>query len=137
MGALVSACSDEADGSDARGGATVTSSSPNSGTGTSTMPDATAEPRADMTSVIVSLAGDWSPEADLPAPEDVTRQRAQIAALQQDVMEMLRGTQFVMVRLYEITPQMALQVDAAALERLRQSKLVAAVDADTPDPATG
>jgi hypothetical protein len=87
--------------------------------------------------VIVDLAVDWRPEAELGSDEEVAEQRAAIRATQDAVVEMLTDTQFEIVALYEATPQMALRVDTPALELLRASDLVSQVTEDVPAAPTG
>ena len=100
-------------------------------------PNATRSVTGEMKTVIVDLAIPWEPEAELASAEAVAGQRAEIAAIQGEVLQLLEGTQFVSLRLYEITPQMALAVDATALDRLHDSELVAGVAEDVPDPSSG
>ena len=82
--------------------------------------------------VIVDLAVAWNPEDGLSDEE-----MADIAEAQQEVLRLLEGTSFRVIRLYEITPQMALAVDDEGLKRLETSDLVAQIAPNTLDPATG
>lgn len=85
-----------------------------------------------MAEVIVDLAVAWDPEDGLSDEE-----RADIAEAQQEVLRLLEGTSFSVIRLYEITPQMALAVDDEGLKRLETSDLVASVAPNVLDPPTG
>lgn len=85
-----------------------------------------------VTEVIVDLAVAWSPEDGLSDEE-----MADIAEAQQEVVHLLEGTTFRVIRLYEITPQMALAVDGEGLKRLEASDLVAQIAPNTLDAPTG
>jgi predicted small secreted protein len=98
-----------------------------------TEPPATIAPGAKgMAEVIVDLVVVWSPEDGLSDEE-----RSAIADAQQEVLSLLEGTNFRVIRLFEITPQMALAVDDVGLKRLEASELVAQVSPNALDPATG
>lgn len=83
--------------------------------------------------VIVTLAIAYTPEGKLSGPDDVRRQRAEIASAQQRLIEELKPVHAKVNTQYERTPQLALEVDEAALRRLFASQLVASVQQDTPD----
>ena len=85
-----------------------------------------------MAEVIVDLAVAWNPEDGLSDEE-----LADIAGAQQEVLHLLEGTSFSVIRLYEFTPQMALAVDDEGLKRLETSDLVASVAPNVLDPPTG
>jgi hypothetical protein len=85
-----------------------------------------------MAEVIVDLAVAWSPEDGLSDEE-----RSAFADAQQEVLRLLEGTNFRVIRLFEITPQMALAVDDEGLNRLEASELVAQVSPNALDPPTG
>ncbi len=85
-----------------------------------------------MAEVIVDLAVAWNPEDGLSDEE-----LADIAGAQQEVLHLLEGTSFSVIRLYETTPQMALAVDDEGLKRLETSDLVASVAPNVLDPPTG
>jgi hypothetical protein len=94
---------------------------------------ATIAPGAEgMAEVIVDLAVAWSPEDGLSDEE-----RSAFADAQQEVLRLLEGTNFRVIRLFEITPQMALAVDDEGLNRLEASELVAQVSPNALDPPTG
>lgn len=104
-------------------------------TSTTTVPSSTEEPHR-LTEIIVTLEMPWQPEANL-SPEEVAAQRAAIADIQQQLLELLDGTQFEVRQRYELTAQLALAVDDEALARIEASDLVAGSTEDTPDPAGG
>jgi len=108
---------------------TVTTASPT----TTSAPASTLEPQPLM-DIVVTLEVPWRPEPDLDE-EQIAAQRAAIADIQQQLIDLLDGTRFEVVQRYEVTPQLALAVDEAALERINASGLVAAATEDTPDPA--
>jgi hypothetical protein len=82
--------------------------------------------------VIVNLAIAWSPE-DGVSDEEL----ASLGKAQQEVLRLLDGTSFRVIRLYEITPQMALAVDGEGLKRLETSALIAQVSPNVLDAPTG
>jgi hypothetical protein len=146
----LAACGEADEGSDA----TVTSRAPSAsttspvaedGAGTTTAdatttsvpvgaesPGTTGSGDERMAEVIVDLAVAWNPEDGLSDEE-----LAEIAGAQQEVLHLLEGTSFSVIRLYEITPQMALAVDDEGLKRLETSDLVASVAPNVLDPPTG
>ena len=85
-----------------------------------------------MAEVIVDLAVAWNPEDGLSDEE-----MADIAEAQQEVLRLLEGTSFRVIRLYELTPQMALAVDDEGLKRLETLDLVAQISPNILDPPTG
>lgn len=84
--------------------------------------------------LIVTLAVEWQPEANL-TEDEVAAQRDRIASAQQEVVGLLEGTSFEVVRLFVETPQLALAVDAEARARLEASELIGGVVDDVPEPA--
>ena len=120
----LAACGEADEGSDA----TVTSRAQSA----STTSPAAEDGDERMAEVIVDLAVAWNPEDGLSDGE-----LADIAGAQQDVLHLLEGTSFSVIRLYEFTPQMALAVDDEGLKRLETSDLVASVAPNVLDPPTG
>lgn len=120
----LAACGEADEGSDA----TVTSRAQSA----STTSPAAEDGDERMAEVIVDLAVAWNPEDGLSDEE-----LADIAGAQQEVLHLLEGTSFSVIRLYEFTPQMALAVDDEGLKRLETSDLVASVAPNVLDPPTG
>lgn len=81
--------------------------------------------------VIVTLAGTFVPEGELADESARQVQRRAIRAAQDAVLAELPSSGVHAVRRFVYTPQLALTVDAAALERLLRSQRVAAVQEDT------
>lgn len=104
-------------------------------TSSSAVPSSSMEP-VHLNEIIVTLDVPWKPEADL-SPEEVASQRAAIADAQQQLIDLLDGTQFEVKVRYELTAQLALAVDDEALARIEDSTLVLGSTEDTPDPAGG
>jgi hypothetical protein len=92
-------------------------------TGTGSTPSAPPGQR-----VIVTLAGSFRPEGDL-GDQARQEQRKAIRTAQDAVLAEVPQAQ--LIRRYDAVPQLALVVDAAALDRLRHSPQVAAVQQDT------
>ena len=133
---VVAACSNE--GTDETtttfpGTATTTTQPPAATTATTATPTTTlaAEP---LMEIVVTLDVPWQPEPDLDEAQ-IAAQRAAIADIQQQLIDLLDGTRFEVVQRFELTPQLALAVDDEALERINASDLVAGATEDTPDPA--
>lgn len=120
----LAACGEADEGNDA----TVTSRAQSA----STTSPAAEDGDERMAEVIVDLAVAWNPEDGLSDEE-----LADIAGAQQEVLHLLEGTSFSVIRLYEFTPQMALAVDDEGLKRLETSDLVASVAPNVLDPPTG
>lgn len=120
----LAACGEADEGSDA----TVTSRAQSVSTTSPVAEDGDER----MAEVIVDLAVAWNPEDGLSDEE-----LADIAGAQQEVLHLLEGTSFSVIRLYEFTPQMALAVDDEGLKRLETSDLVASVAPNVLDPPTG
>jgi hypothetical protein len=80
--------------------------------------------------VIVTLSGEFTAEGNLPDEHARQLQRQEINAAQTAVLAELSGYQVRGVHRFTYTPQLALTVDAAALEQLLRSKRVAAVQED-------
>lgn len=97
-----------------------------------TSPVTPGDDTSGLAEVILSLAVPWEPEDGL-SEEEI----AAIAEAQEEVLRLLEGTRFRVIRLYQITPQIALGVDEDGLKRLERSPLVAVVSPNTLDPATG
>jgi hypothetical protein len=87
--------------------------------------------------VIVTLAGAFVPEGELADEPARLAQRRAIKAAQDAVLAELPSSGVRAVRRFAYTPQLALTVDAAALERLLRSQRVAAVQEDTAQSQTG
>lgn len=102
--------------------------------GASTAAPTTTEPEVPLMELIVTLAVEWQPEANL-TEDEVAAQRDRIASAQQEVVGLLEGTSFEVVRLFVETPQLALAVDAEARARLEASELIGGVVDDVPEPA--
>jgi hypothetical protein len=90
-----------------------------------------------MLPVIVTLDGDFVPEGELADDAARAEQRRRISAAQDAVLDELKPNRVGNVRRFAYTPQLALTVDAAALERLLRSPRVAAVQEDTAQPPMG
>lgn len=86
--------------------------------------------------VIVTLAGTFVPEGELADEPARLAQRRAIKAAQDAVLAELPSSGVRVVRRFTYTPQLALTVDAAALERLLRSHRVAAVQEDTAQSQT-
>jgi len=131
---------DDGPGSSADPSTATTASEPTmSGPTTSAVPQdaasTTGEP-AELQEVIVELNVPWRPEADLGSDEAVAEQRAAIAEAQEQVINLLEGTEFRVVRLFDMTPQMAIAVTGEGIFRLNTSDLVSGVSVDVPEPPT-
>jgi hypothetical protein len=87
--------------------------------------------------VIVTLAGSFVPEGRLVDESARQDQRRAIRAAQDAVLAELPSSGVQTVLRYAYTPQLALTVDAAALERLQRSQRVAAVQEDTAQSQNG
>ena len=85
-----------------------------------------------MSEVIVDLVVAWNPDDGLSDQEI-----SDIATAQQELLRLLEGTSFRTIRLYEITPQIALAVDDEGLKRLEESDLVAQIAPNVLDAPTG
>lgn len=137
MALIAGACGDE--GNDAAtattGSTSATTAVPLTTTPPRQDPTTTVDP-ADLTEVIVDLDVAWQPEPDLDA-EGIARQRAAIAEAQQQVIELLEGTSYRVIELYEMTPQMAVAVDGEGIFRMNTSDIVVTVSVDVPEPPTG
>ena len=135
---IAGACGDETnDSSTAATGSdpATTATEPPTTTSQREDPTTTVDP-ADLTEVIVDLDVEWQPEPDLDA-DAIARQREAIAEAQQLVIELLEGTSYRVIELYELTPQMALAVDGEGIFRMNTSDLVTTVSVDVPEPPTG
>ncbi|MFC9692907.1 hypothetical protein ACFTSF_30435 [Kribbella sp. NPDC056951] len=95
-------------------------------TGTGSTPAET--PSGESQRVIVTLAGNFRPEGEL-GDQARRAQRTAIRAAQDAVLAEVPTAQ--VIRRYDAVPQLALVVDAAALDRLQHSPRVAAVQQDT------
>ena len=87
-----------------------------------------------MTEIVITLDVPWRPEPDLDE-EQIAAQRIAIAAAQAELIDALDGTNFTVTQLFEMTPQMAVAVDDAALAVIESSPLVLTVGDGGPDPA--
>jgi len=93
-----------------------------------------------LTRVLVELRipGGVTPEGNLPSAEGVTAQRQAIAAAQAGVLARLRGTEHRVVRRFESTPFLALEIGPSALAALRaMGNIVTRVVPDAVSPPTG
>ncbi len=86
--------------------------------------------------VIVTLTGTFVPEGELADEPARLAQRRAIKSAQDAVLAELPSSGVRAVRRFAYTPQLALTVDAAALERLLRSQRVAAVQEDTAQSQT-
>jgi hypothetical protein len=119
-----------------------TSPSTSSTSSTSSTPSSPGElvsriPPGGTLRVIVTLSGSFVPEGQLPDEAARQAQRRAISAAQTAVLDELASTRVSDVRRFAYTPQLALTVDATALERLLRSRRVAAVQEDTAQSQTG
>ena len=73
---------------------------------------------------------DWKPEGELPDGRAVEQQRLRIIQLQDKILEQLAEFDVTGIKKFKYTPQMAMEVDAAALMRLINSPDVASVSED-------
>lgn len=83
--------------------------------------------------VIVTLAVDTAPEAEL-AEEEIREQRAAINAAQEQLIDQLADTEAEVVRRFERYPQLVVRVDEQALCHLLRADLVDDVTVDEPEP---
>ncbi len=86
--------------------------------------------------VIVRLAVPFLPEPRLPGTGAILRQRAEIGRAQTVVLGELAGYATGGVKRLQLTPYLALEVDAAALARLAASSSVLGIQEDRPVPPT-
>jgi hypothetical protein len=107
--------------------------------------DVTVDPRVDANAargrsrVLVELRidGGVTPEGTL-TPERAAAQRKAIADTQDAVLSRLRGTDATLVRRFETTPLLALEIGPSALAALKtMSDLVTRVVPDTVIPPAG
>lgn len=78
--------------------------------------------------VIVTLAiPSYRPEGELPDQDAVQRQHAEIEAAQSRLLDELKPFKVELIEQYERLPQLALNVDEAAMRHLVTSPLVASV----------
>jgi hypothetical protein len=105
------------------------STTPSPGTPQSSL--LTKVPSGGTLRLIVTLAGSFVPEGELADESARQDQRRAIRAAQDAVLAELPSSGVKAVLRYAYTPQLALTVDAAALERLLRSQRVAAVQEDT------
>ncbi len=96
----------------------------------------TEPPSGESRRVIVTLAGTFRPEGDL-GDQARRAQRTAIRAAQDAVLAELPATGVQVIRRYDAVPQLALSVDATALDLLRRSPRVAAVQEDTAQSQSG
>jgi len=87
--------------------------------------------------VLLSLAVDYTPEADLPDPDAVRAQRARITETQQRLLAELGPYRTDLLARPERLPQLVLAVDEPALRHLLGSPFVATVEPDTRRSGTG
>jgi len=85
--------------------------------------------------VIIDLAVDWRPEAELNA-EEASAQRTRFEEAERAVLEAL-GDHGQPQRQLRATGQISLLVDETGLEILRGHPEVAAIHQDQDDPPTG
>jgi roadblock/LC7 domain-containing protein len=97
----------------------------------------TAPREEPSTAVVVTLAGNYVPDGELPDEPARLAQRLAIRVAQDAVLAELPASGVRAVRRFAYTPQLALTVDAAALERLLRSQRVAAVQKDTAQSQHG
>lgn len=98
-------------------------------------PGSTAPEPVGWREVIVDLAVDWRPEAEL-TPDQVQDQRARIEGAQDALVADL-GAHARLRRRFDATPQMAVSVNEQGSAILAASPLVARVHADRDDAPTG
>ncbi len=91
---------------------------------------------ASPTRVIVKLAVPAAPEGLLPGTAAVASQRSNIATTRSSVIAALPQHGWRTTAEFKTIPYVALEVDAAALQALRQSPLVADVQEDRPHSPT-
>lgn len=111
--------------------------------GTTPAPGASAQALLDVARergsvrVILSLAVDYTPEAELSGPDAVRTQRARIADAQQRVLAGLDPYRADVNSRPERWPLLAVAVDEPGLRHLLGSPLVKSVQHDKPQPPTG
>ncbi|MEO3744435.1 hypothetical protein [Plantactinospora sp. B5E13] len=86
--------------------------------------------------LVVTVAVAHVPEAELPDPAAVRRQRDRIADVQRRLLAELAPYQVEVLTRYERLPQLALTVDEPALRHLIGSPLVVHIQPDRPDSTT-
>ena len=87
-----------------------------------------------MVQVIVTLRMGYVPEGDLPSPQEITLQRARIAALQTAILQELGQARVASIKRYQFVPSLALEVSADALKILAHSEAVATITEDLAVP---
>jgi subtilisin family serine protease len=80
--------------------------------------------------VIVRLNTVFSPEGGLSSPAAVQRQRDNIRAIQDSALRKLEGTSFRLHGRFQYIPFLALEVDAATLEQIKELPEVAGIEED-------
>jgi len=88
-------------------------------------------------SVIVTLRMAFTPQGDLPDQQSVTRQHRAIRSAQTALLHELEPYDSHMETRYTATPQLALQVDAAALRHLAASARVKTIQQNKLDAPAG
>ena len=86
--------------------------------------------------LIVHLAGDFRPETALSADE-MMAQRSEISSRQDQILQELQGTDFTLVRRFDVLPIIVLRVDETGFCRLAASEHVDRLEEDKPEPPTG
>lgn len=86
--------------------------------------------------VIVQLAVPFQPEGYLRAPDAVESQRSTIRSSQAELLQSLQAFDIRSVKQFRFIPAMAFQVDAAGLDYLVASPLVAFIEEDVAVPPT-
>lgn len=87
--------------------------------------------------LVVTVAVAYVPEAELPDPAAVRRQRDRIADAQRRLLAELARYRVEVLTRYERLPQLALTVDEPALRHLIGSPLVVHIQPDRPDSTAG
>jgi subtilisin len=85
--------------------------------------------------VIVGLRSEFRPEGELSA-KSLARQRGAIREAQNDLLNELSGHYVAEVKNFDFIPFIAFEADAAALEKMKNSPLVASVQEDVAEPPT-
>ena len=105
------------------------------GAGDGAEPAPVTVPEPGTVLVVVELAVDYEPEAEL-GPREVADQRAEIAEAQDAVLAEL-GEHGELAGRPQRLPQLALRVDEEGLRLLDASPYVRGVEANEPEPPTG
>ena len=80
----------------------------------------------------LKLPDGFTPEGELPSVDAVERQRSDITAARQALMDSLQGYEAAAYASWDSLPHVALQASAAALKHLVDSPYVTTIQEDLP-----